>query len=699
MNATPKPVPTSPGLDALDWRAVVRQIATSRSLDDLEESTLVPARKVLYQFSARGHELTQVLLARHLTGARDGVGAYYRSRPLCLSLGLRLEDALASSMMRAGSMSEGRDIGVVFNLPRNTGACVLPVCGGVGTQYTPAVGWAQALRYRAAVLGDSECESSIAVAHGGDASTATNGFWAALNIVTTEQLPLLFFIEDNSYGISVPSRQQTPGGNIAKNLEGFRGLRVLDGDASDPLTVSQLIDNAVAGVRLGRGPALIRLVVPRLCGHSGQDTQTYKSAGEIAAERARDPLERLRARLVPGVISAADWDGEIAQGRQAVADSLAAVEARRAPDPARVRRYVFSEAAADGSVDLQQQGGIRGEGVVPPPGTPHANPQGPRINLVTAVRRTLERELAVNPRMLVFGEDVGRKGGVHAATLGLQEKFGIGRVFDTSLSEEGIIGRAVGMAAAGLMPVPEIQFRKYADSAAEQLNDCGTMRWRTVNRFAAPMVVRIPGGFFKCGDPWHSQSNEVQWVHGLGWRVAMPSNAQDAVGLLRSALRGNDPTIFFEHRALLDGSWARRAYPGDDFIVPFGKASVLREGTALSVISWGAMVERCERALIDTGISADLLDLRTLSPWDREATLASVRKTRRCLIVHEDTLTAGFGAEIAAVLAKDAFFDLDAPIERLAMPDIPSPHSPVLLDAVLPSVETISRAIETLTEV
>jgi 2-oxoisovalerate dehydrogenase E1 component len=699
MNASPKPISEETKLSALEWRAVLRQIATSRALDDLEESSLLPERKVLYQFSARGHELTQVLLGSRLTGARDGVGAYYRSRPLLLSLGLRPEEALASTMMRVGGMSEGRDIGVVFNLPRKSGACVLPVCGGVGTQYTPAVGWAQALRYRVTVLGDKECEGSIAVAHGGDASTATNGFWAALNIATTERLPVLFFIEDNGYGISVPSRQQTPGGNIARNLEAFRGLRVLEGDASDPMAVAGLITDAVAGVRAGGGPSLLRLLVPRLSGHSGQDTQTYKSAAEIAAERERDPLARLHAQLVPDLVPAADWDVEIAQGRRAVAEALAAVEGRAAPDAARIRRYVFSESAADGSIDLQQQGGIRCDGVVPSPGTVHPSPQGPRINMVTAVRRTLDHELTVNPRILIFGEDVGRKGGVHAATLGLQEKFGAGRVFDTSLSEEGIIGRAVGMAAAGLMPVPEIQFRKYADPAAEQLNDCGTMRWRTVNRFAAPMVVRIPGGFFKCGDPWHSQSNEVQWVHGLGWHVAMPSNAQDAVGLLRSALRGNDPTIFFEHRSLLDGGWARRAYPGDEFVVPFGKAATLRQGTTLTVVTWGAMVERCEQAIVNTGISADLLDLRTLSPWDREATLASVRKTRRCLIVHEDTMTAGFGAEIAAVIAKEAFFDLDAPIERLAMPDVPSPHSPILLDAVLPGVEMISQAIAALAEV
>jgi 2-oxoisovalerate dehydrogenase E1 component len=698
MVASPRHLEQASKSTAINWRSVLRQVAISRALDDLEEFTLLKDRKVLYQFSARGHDLTQVLLSTQLTGSQDGVGGYYRSRPLLLGLGLPLEEALASTMMRAGGMSDGRDIGVVFNYPNKTGACVLPVCGGVGTQYTPAVGWAQALRYRHTQLGEKDCGNSIAVAHGGEASTATNGFWAALNIVTTERLPFLFFIEDNGYGISVSSQHQTPGGNIASNLESFRGLRVLEGNGSDPMAAASLIQDAVAGVRAGDGPALLRLVVPRLSGHSGQDTQTYKSAEEIAAEIARDPLTHLRAQLVPQLLSAADWELEVSQARALVADTLLKVERRPQPDPGRIVRHVFSETLADGSLDLQQQGGLRAAGTLPPAGTERAEPQGPRINLVTAVRRTLEHELATNPRMLVFGEDVGRKGGVHAATLGLQDRFGADRVFDTSLSEEGIIGRAVGMAAAGLMPVPEIQFRKYADPAAEQLNDCGTMRWRTMNRFAAPMVVRIPGGFFKCGDPWHSQSNEVQWLHGVGWRLAMPSNAQDAVGLLRSALRGNDPTIFFEHRSLLDGSWARRPYPGDEFVVPFGRASRLREGSELTVVTWGAMVERCEQAIDASGKSVELLDLRTLSPWDRQATLSSVRKTRRCLIVHEDNITAGFGAEIAAALAKEAFFDLDAPIERLAMPDVPSPHNPLLLDAVLPSVGSIAQSIVALTE-
>jgi 2-oxoisovalerate dehydrogenase E1 component len=333
------------------------------------------------------------------------------------------------------------------------------------------------------------------------------------------------------------------------------------------------------------------------------------------------------------------------------------------------------------------------EGVIPAAGSAVAQATGPRINMLTAIRRTLEHELAINPRVLVFGEDVGRKGGVHAATLGLQERFGEDRVFDTSLSEEGIIGRAVGMAIAGLVPVPEIQFRKYAEPAAEQLHDCGTMRWRTANRFAAPMVVRMPGGFFKCGDPWHSQCNEVQFLHAVGWRLAMPSNAEDAVDLLRSALRGNDPVIFFEHRSLLDGAAARRPYPGDDYMLPFGVARCVRPGTELTIVSWGAMVERCEQAAAESGVDVELLDLRTLAPWDRDAVFASVTKTRRCLIVHEDNLTAGFGAEIAALLAEQAFFSLDAPIGRIAMPDIPSPHSPELLESVVPSVAGIVAAI------
>lgn len=680
----------------IDWRQVVHTVLVSRALDQLEETRLVPARKVLYQFTARGHDVSQVLFGQMLTGARDGVGVYYRSRPLMLSVGLALDDALASTMMRSGSVSEGRDIGVVFNLPRTDGVVVLPACGGVGAQYTPAIGWAQSIQYRTRVLRDSRWEGSVAVAHGGEASTATNGFWSALTIATTQRLPMIFFIEDNGYGISVKSEFQTPGGNIAANLAAFRNLQILEGDSNDPQATAVLMDRAFTTVRAGEGPVLLRILVPRLSGHSGQDTQAYKTPEEIAAERARDPLLRLREQLVPGVLSEKTWADLEAGARDEVEQALGRVEERALPDSTQTTRFAFTERQADGTIEVQTQGGLLSDGIEPAAGSEVPRPEGPRINMVAAIRRTLEHELASNPRVVVFGEDVGRKGGVHAATLGLQEKFGTERVFDTSLSEEGIIGRAVGMALAGLMPVPEIQFRKYADPAVEQLNDCGTMRWRTANRFAAPMVVRMPGGFFKCGDPWHSQSNEVQFAHAIGWRVAMPSNAEDAVGLLRSAMRGNDPTIFFEHRAMLDGAWARRPYPGDDFVVPFGKAKLLRSGMELTVVSWGAMVERCEQAAAESGVDVELLDLRTLMPWDREAVLTSVRKTHRCLIVHEDNLTAGFGAEIAATLAKQAFFDLDAPLERVTMPDVPSPHSPLLLDSVVPSVARIVQAVRNL---
>ncbi|MGH8298708.1 MAG: alpha-ketoacid dehydrogenase subunit alpha/beta [Steroidobacteraceae bacterium] len=680
-----------------DWRRVTYLLHASRTLDDIEESRLLPERQVLYQFSARGHDFAQILLGLKLTEAHDGVGVYYRSRPLMLALGVDLEEAAAGPLARAGSFSDGRDIGVVFNKPGRGGATVLPACGGVGAQYTPAAGWAQAIRYHHEALTDAGYARSIAVMLGGDASVATGGFWSALTMATTLRLPMLFYIEDNGFGISVPSQLQTPGGNIAANLRSFSGLTLLEGDGADPLQAAELVAEAVRWVREERGPLLLRLTVPRLSGHSGQDTQAYKSPETIARERARDPLQGLQRFLVPRILSEQDWTRLASDARHDVEIAVERALARPHPDPAQLTRYVFAESA--GALALQEQGGLAPTGHVFAPASREPRPEPARVNMLTAIRRTLDVELTLNPRLLVFGEDVGPKGGVHGATLGLQEKHGAARVFDTSLSEEGIIGRAVGLALAGLLPVPEIQFRKYADPATEQLNDCGTMRWRTGNRFAAPMVVRIPGGFFKCGDPWHSQTNEVAWVHGIGWRVAVPSNAEDATGLLRSALRGNDPTLFFEHRALLDGAWARRPYPGDEYVVPFGIARRIREGTEITVVTWGAMVERCERAAMASGVDVEILDLRTLSPWDKDAVLASVQKTHRCLIVHEDNLTAGFGAEVAACVAKEAFFSLDAPIERLAMPDIPSPHSPVLLEAAVPGIESITRAIQQIASV
>ncbi|HET7605211.1 MAG TPA: transketolase C-terminal domain-containing protein [Sphingomicrobium sp.] len=670
----------------VNWREVARLVLTSREMDRIEEEELVPARKVLYQFSARGHDLAQVLLGLQLKDG-DGVFGYYRSRPLLLALGVPLADALGSGMGLSGGYSNGRDIGVVFNYPNPGGAHALPMCGGVGAQYTPAAGWAQAIAYKQHVLNEGPLDA-ISVVLGGDASCATGGFWSALTIATTQQLPLLFYVEDNGYGISVPSEYQTPGKDIAANLASFSGLTILNGDGTDPAEAATLVDRAVGLVREHQAPVLLRLTVPRLEGHSAQDTQAYKSEAEIAAEWARDPLPKLKkhaARFQLGEEQWADLERETAWQVQA---AVAEAEARGVSSPEEVTSNVFYEG------EMQQVGGLWSSGYEPPASTGEPAPTGQRINMVTAIRRVLEQELEANPRVLAFGEDVGPKGGVHAVTLGLQEKFGRERVFDTSLNEEGIVGRAVGMALAGLMPVPEIQFRKYAEPATEQIHDCGTMRWRTHNRFAAPMVLRVPGGFFKCGDPWHSMTNEVEFVHNPGWKVAVPSNAEDAVGLLRGALRGNDPVLFFEHRAMLDDAWARRPWPGDEYVLPFGRAKKTREGDRITIVTWGAMVPRSEAAA--DGFSADIIDLRTLQPWDREMVLDSARRTRRCLIVHEDLRTGGFGAEIAAVVADEAFLDLDAPVARVTMPDIPSPHHPKLMEAALPSPERIRAEIERL---
>jgi len=667
-----------------DWREVARLVLTSREMDRIEEQELVPAKKVLYQFSARGHDMAQVLLGMHLKDG-DAACGYYRSRPLLLALGVPLADALGSGMGLAGGYSDGRDIGVVFNYPNPGGAHALPMCGGVGAQYTPAAGWAQAIAYRAEVLKEGPSDA-IALVLGGDASCSTGGFWSALTIATTQQLPLLIYVEDNGYGISVPSDYQTPGKDIAANLASFSGLTIFNGDGTDPVEASRLIDQAVGHVRSRQGPVLLRLSVPRLEGHSFQDTQTYKSEAEIEAEWARDPLPKLKSQCAKVQVGDEAWADLERETTWQVQAAVAEAEARGVSSPENVISQVFFEG------ELQQVGG--GAGLSRDGTTDEAKPDGQRINMVTAIRRVLDQELEANPRVLVFGEDVGPKGGVHAVTLGLQDKFGRERVFDTSLNEEGIVGRAVGMALAGLMPVPEIQFRKYAEPATEQIHDCGTMRWRTHNRFAAPMVLRVPGGFFKCGDPWHSMTNEVEFVHNPGWKVAVPSNAEDAVGLLRGSLRGNDPVLFFEHRAMLDDSWARRPWPGDGYVLPFGRAKKTREGDKITIVTWGAMVPRCEAAA--EGVSADVIDLRTLQPWDKDMVLGSIRRTRRCLIVHEDLRTGGFGAEIAAVVADEAFLDLDAPVARVTMPDIPSPHHPKLMEWALPTPASIRAEIDRL---
>ncbi|MBQ0756222.1 MAG: pyruvate dehydrogenase, partial [Amphritea sp.] len=614
-----------------------------------------------------------------------------------MSLGIKLDEVVASPMAKEGGYSDGRDIGVVCNYPNieRTGGMLFPMCGGVGAQYTPISGWAQSIVYHRDQLENADYSGAIAVSMGGDSSMSTSGFWAALNISTTNNLPHLFYIEDNGYGISVPQTVQTPGGDQVANLKAYKNLKIIDGDGTDPEQTPDLIREAVEYVRSGKGACLLRLKVPRLCGHTFQDTQTYKSSEFIADEIERDPLPKLKEYLLKNSIMTSEELLELEKDSYIkIQESVERAKERKQPDPKNLTKFVYAE---DGLAQLR--GGLAADGHTFPTQSIESKPEGPRLNMLTAIRKTLDYELETNPKVVVFGEDVGPKGGVHGATLGLNDKFGDSRVFDTSLSEEGIIGRSIGMALSGLMPVPEIQFRKYAEPAAEQLSDTGIMRWRTNNQFAAPMVVRIPGGFARRGDPWHSMCDEVEWVHKVGWQLAMPSNAEDAVGLLRYALRDNNPTIFFEHRHLLDHSWARRPYPGDEYIIPFGQAKVLTTGNKLTVVCWGAMVSRCEKAAMDLNMGIEVIDLRTLQPWDKDSVLKSVEKTARCLIVHEDNKTAGFGAEIAATLSDELFFSLDAPIQRLAMPDIPNPHNIHLLDVAVPTVQSIALAMQNLIEV
>jgi len=687
--------PSRPAVDPrFDWRRIAYNVLVSRALDDLEEATnrsrtSVPREHlILYQFSARGHDLGQSILGTLLDRRHDAAGAYYRCRPLLLTLGLSIEDALGSPLGRAGGFSDGRDIGVVGNLPKTEGCVALPMSGDVGSQYTPTAGWAQSIVYRRDTLGDRSWADSIAVVLGGEASVATNGFWSALTIATTLKLPMLFYIDDNGLGISVKSDLQTPGANIAKNLASFANLFVRDGNGCDPAEAAQLIAECVDHVRGGEGPALVRLTVPRLSSHSGPDNQKgYRTAEEIAADLARDPLPNLRSYLVPSFMSGEEWAALEATVASDVEAALTAARARPAPDAMNVRRFIYAEEPREG--EPVAQGGMTATEREALDGTTEPATEGDFVRLAESVRRTLARELEVNPKVVVFGEDVGRKGGVHMVTEGLQKRFGAERVFDTSLSEEGIIGRAVGMALAGLVPVAEIQFRKYADPAQEQLNNCGTMRWRTANQFAAPIVVRMPGGFGKdVGDPWHSVTGEVLWAHAIGWQVAMPSNAADAAGLLRAAMRSANPTIFFEHRALLMTSEGSARYPGDDYVLPFGKARTVVEGDRITVVSWGAMVHRCRDAANRFDGDVHLIDLRTIAPWDRAAVLESVRRTGRCLIVHEAARTGGFGAEIAAFIAERGLSSLLAPVTRVTGYDTVIPMAR-LEQYYIPSVERI----------
>ena len=683
-------VPRDIDVRHIDWRAVAHTALLSRALDEFELAELVPKGQAKYQFSSGGHELGQAILSQLLDRPFDWAHVYYRCRPFMLGSGLTATEALLGTMALSGSLTEGRDLPAVFHLPRRQRAIIPPNAADIGSQFCVAAGTAQAIRYRVDLLGEHDKDDSIAVVYGGDGSVASAGFWSMLNAATTLKLPLLIVIENNGYAISTQAWRQTPGGDVAANLASFKNLALWEVEGTEPEETARMTLAALAHVRSGAGVGLLALHMPRLCAHSGIDTAAYKTDEEKAAERLRDPLPKLKRFCADHGLSPSEWDMLAADVAAEVRSSYAEASQHSDPPAEDAQHFAFYEAP-----QVQLHGGLWAEGIMGPhSGTVPQPKEMRRLTMVEAIRRTLDVELGLNPRMLLFGEDIAVKGGVHSVTQGLAAHHGDARVFDTSLNEEAIIGRAVGMALAGLMPVPEIQYRKYMDACYESINNCGALRWRSANHFAAPLVLRTSGGYRKVGDPWHSVTSEVTFTHMTGWRVAVPSNAEDAVGLLRGALRGNDPVLFFEQRYCYDSSWSRRTYPGDAYVLPFGQAKLVRTGAQLTVVTWGAMVELCDQAADGAHAAIDLIDLRTLAPWDTETVLTSIRKTGKCLIVHEDAEFGGFGAEIAATIAAKAFFDLDAPIERLASPQVPVPFNLNLMTGVVPNVAKIRARME-----
>ena len=678
-------------------RSAYRLMLTSRRVDD-KEIQLKQQNLAFFQISGAGHEAILAAAARHLSVERDWFFTYYRDRALVLGLGMTPEEMFLGSIgAESGPDSRGRQ------MPSHWGCRRLHLAttsSPTGTQCLHAVGFAEAGRLLPGGAG-----SAAAVAPGevvwaslGDGTTSEGEFWESLNTACNRALPLLFVIEDNGYAISVPVDAQTPGGSISKLVSGFPGLTVFEVDGCDYPESDRVMGEAVGLVRRGGGPALIHAHVVRPYSHSlSDDERLYKTAAEREREAERDPIAATAGLL-------RDRYG-VDQGE------LDQIEAE-------VQAEV--NAAADRALAAAQPAGERwAEGIYSPDVDPtapafaraaEAGDPAPKT-MVDLLNACLRDEMARDGRVVVFGEDVADashaaalaevkgKGGVFKVTYGLQRLYGAERVFNSPLAEANIVGRATGMAMRGLKPVVEIQFFDYIWPAYMQLrNELATVRWRSGGQWSAPVVVRVPiGGYLKGGGPYHSQSGESIFAHVPGLRVVMPSNALDANGLLRTAIRADDPVIFLEHKHLYRQTHNKAAYPGPDFMVPFGKAATARAGADLSVITYGATVVRSVQAanrLGDEGAAeVEVIDLRSLSPFDWGAIAASVKRTGRALVVHEDCLSFGFGAEIAARIADELFPWLDAPVRRLAARDTFVGYAPALEDATLPQVDTIMSAM------
>ncbi|HZY62764.1 MAG TPA: dehydrogenase E1 component subunit alpha/beta [Edaphobacter sp.] len=689
-----------------------RLMYLSRRTDD-REIVLKRQQKIFFQVSCAGHEALLVAAGMAMRPGYDWFFPYYRDRAICLALGNTVEEQLLQSVGAAEDIaSGGRQMPSHWSSPRLN---IVTTSSSTATQCLHAIGCAEAGRYfsrhpeaAAKHTGDYR-EFKDVKFHGdevvytsiGEGSTSQGEFWESLNTASNEKLPVVYVVEDNGYAISTPVETNTPGGNISRLIANFPNFHFAEIDGTDPIASYKAMVEAVAYCRAGKGPALVHGHVIRPYSHSlSDDERLYRPASELEADALRDPISRMQMWLLrEGIL---DTDGinrlerQVDEEVQRAADK--AVMAKL-PSVDSISRYVYSEALTpmDPRFDA----------------TPVPTVDSTERTMADLINCCLKDEMRRDERVVVFGEDVADasreaplragkikgKGGVFKLTAGLQTEFGSDRVWNSPLAEANIVGRAIGMAVRGLKPVVEIQFFDYIWPAMHQMrNELSLVRWRSNNGFSCPLVIRVPiGGYLTGGSIYHSQSGESIFTHTPGVRIVMPSNALDAIGLLRTAIRCDDPVIFLEHKRLYRETYGRAVYPGPDYCIPFGKAKIVSPGKDLTVLTYGAVVPRALQAAQklhrDKGIEVELIDLRSLTPFDWETISKSVKKTNRVIVAHEDMLSWGYGAEIAARIGDELFHDLDAPVRRVASMDTFVAYQPILEDAILPQPDDLYRAM------
>jgi 2-oxoisovalerate dehydrogenase E1 component len=700
------------GLDTARFIEMYRLMYLSRRTDD-REILLKRQQKIFFQISGAGHEALLVAAGMALKPGYDWFFPYYRDRALCLTLGSTVEELLLQAVGAAADPSSGGR-----QMPSHWGNRKLNIVSqssATSTQMLHAVGCAEAGRYfsrhpEAAEKHEGDYRAfkdvtfhgdEVVYASLGEGSTSQGEFWEALNTASNQKLPVLFVVEDNEYAISTPVEVNTPGGNISKLVANFPNFYFAEVDGTDPIESFRVFEEAVAYCRAGKGPAFVHGHVIRPYSHSlSDDDRLYRPESERNADSLRDPLQKMQMFLLrEGILDAEAINALEKQVDEEVRH--AAEHALRAPfpEPASIPLHVYSEDFDPTRAELQTK--------------PAQTAETQERTMADLINACLKDEMRRDPRIVVYGEDVADssreeyireglvkgKGGVFKLTAGLQTEFGSDRVFNSPLAEANIVGRAVGYGLRGMKPVVEIQFFDYIWPSIHQFrNELSVMRWRSNGTFSAPAVVRVAiGGYLTGGSIYHSQSGESIFTHTPGVRVVFPSNALDANGLLRTAIRCDDPVLFLEHKRLYRETYGRAIYPGPDYMIPFGKAKTVREGKDLTIVTYGAVVPRAlqaaQKAHREHGIETEILDLRTLSPYDWEAIATSVKKTSRVIVAYEDMLSWGYGAEIAARIADELFEDLDAPVKRVAAMDTFVAYQPLLEDVILPQPEHIYKAI------